>query len=111
MAECDVGIHEWPCQQLAPSDVALAYAGLPTLRPARRGASPGECVFPFRQYPAALSTPAQNDGSFMAERAGGGVICAAPAARRIGRMDRRTHGRSKRFLLFAYPARVHPIRI
>ena len=74
-----LGLHHHPCQQLASADLALAHAGLPALRTARRRTPPDQRPAARRHGDPAVSGPAADDGRSVAQRLGGGRVCRPSA--------------------------------
>lgn len=98
-----MGVHPGTHEQLAPGHLAVAYVGLPALRPERRGAPFGQRRVPRGQRRARLPPVHPIDGRDVAQRRGGRLVRATSAARRISRVDRGAQGRAQRVLRFAHP--------
>ena len=86
---------------LAPGHLGFAHAGLPVIRVEPRSASPGQRRFSYRQRAAAAAGIAPYDGGLLAERDGGGALCAAPVAGGHGRVDHGAEECAEHILLAA----------
>ena len=102
-------LHPQLLEQLAPVDLALAHARLPALRVESRRAPPDQLVAPRRERQPAVSGVAAAHRRALAQRVCGGLVRAASAACRVGRLDRRTQGRAERVLLHADALGLRPL--
>jgi hypothetical protein len=102
-AECGLGLHDRPRQQLASVDVALPHAGLPALRrsrPARNTWSAWASTSPTRCCSFLLLR--RMTGALWRSALVAALVCLAPVACRIGGLGFRAQGRAERLLLPAH---------
>ena len=105
-----LGPDHGTCEQLASADVALAPARRRAVRPRPRPAPPDERGHSPREHAPALRPAPRDDGSALPERFRGRPLCGAPAARRVGGLDRGAQGRAERAAVPAHPAGLSRVR-
>jgi len=89
------------CRLLEASELSVTRAGHRNVRAASGGASSDERRASRRGGGGAVPGAAVDDECFLALRFGGGAVCAAPLARRVGGLGDGTQGRVERPSLHA----------
>jgi len=101
-----LGLHDPPCVELAPADVALPHARLRALRPVARPPPLDERRAARGERRAAPRGAPQAGALTGRRRLRRGVLRPAPVARRVGRLGLGAQGRPERALLDARPPRL-----
>ncbi len=109
-AKLDLGLDADPRRQLAPTDDALAHAGLRDLRPPARGPSPGQSGAARAGRDARIPRLRANDRPVLGLRRSGRHFCRPSAAGRIGGLGGRAQGPALRGLLLADASGLRPLR-
>ena len=97
-----LGLDPHPFGELASADDAFAHAGLHAVWSLGRRAPSDQRLAACGVLGGALSGPAADDGSCVAERDGGRTVLPASAARRVGGLGLGAEGRAERTLLRAH---------
>ena len=104
-----LGVYKRSRLELASPYLAVAHAGLSTLRDAVGHAPPNQLDPPRRERLSFVLRAVSHDGDRLAQRTGRPSVRHTPHARRIGRLGRGTQGRTEHFVRARDDPRVRQV--